>query len=58
MKKALAEVGDFNVGGRVNNKVRFVDDTAIITRTQEVLQDMVNRLVYNIYFIYSIQHGA
>ena len=27
------------------NKVRFTDDTAIIAKTQEELQDMVNRLV-------------
>jgi Reverse transcriptase (RNA-dependent DNA polymerase). len=29
------------------NKVRFADDTAIIAKTQEELQDMVNRLVDN-----------
>ena len=30
MKEALAEVGDFNIGGRIINKVRFADDTDII----------------------------
>ena len=40
MKEALTEVG-----GRIINKVRFADDTAIIAKTQEELQDMVNRLV-------------
>ena len=45
MKEALTEVGDFNIGGRIINKVRFADDTAIIAKTQEELQDMVNRLV-------------
>ena len=45
MKEALAEVGDFKIGGRIFNKVRFADDTAIIAKTQEELQDMVNRLV-------------
>ena len=45
MKEALAEVGDFKIGGRIINKVRFAEDTAIITKTQEELQDMVNRLV-------------
>ena len=44
MKEALAEVGDFKIGGRII-KVRFADDTAIIAKTQEELQDMVNRLV-------------
>ena len=32
------------IGGRIINKVRFVDDTAIMAKTQEKLQDM-NRLV-------------
>jgi Reverse transcriptase (RNA-dependent DNA polymerase). len=45
MKEALAEVGDFKIGGRIINKIRFVDDTAIIDKTPEELQDMVNRLV-------------
>ena len=45
MKEAFTEVGDFKIGGRIINKVRFADDTAIIAKTQEVLQDMVNRLV-------------
>ena len=45
MKEALAEVGDFKIGGRIINKVRFEDDTAIIAESQEELQDMVNRLV-------------
>ena len=29
MTEALAEVGDFKIGGRIINKVRFVDDTEI-----------------------------
>ena len=45
MKEASAEVGDFKNGGRIINKVRFADDTAIIAKTQEELQDMVNSLV-------------
>ena len=45
MKEALAEVGDFKIGGRVINWVRFSDYTAIIAKTQEELQDMVNRFV-------------
>ena len=43
MKEALTEVGDFKIGRRIINNVRFVDDTAIIAKTQEELQDMVNR---------------
>ena len=45
MKEALAEVGDFKTGGRIVIKVRFADDTAIIAKTQEELQYLVNRLV-------------
>ena len=45
MKYALAEVGDSQIGERIINKVRFVDDTAIIATNQVELQDMVNRLV-------------
>jgi hypothetical protein len=31
MKEALAEVGDFKIGGRmIIEKVRFADDTAIL----------------------------
>ena len=29
IKESLAEVGDFKIGGRIINKVRFSDDTAI-----------------------------
>ena len=45
MKEALTEIGDFKIGGRIINKIRFADDTAIIAKTQKELQDMVNRLV-------------
>ena len=45
MKETLDEVGDFKIGGRIINKVKFADDTAIMAKTQEELQDMVNRLV-------------
>jgi Reverse transcriptase (RNA-dependent DNA polymerase). len=45
MKDALDEVGDFKIGGRIINKVKFVDDTAIIAETQEELQDVLRRMV-------------
>ena len=45
LKEASTEVGDFKIGGRIISKVRFADDTAIIDKTQEELQGMVNRLV-------------
>ena len=34
MKEALAEVRNFQIGGRIINKVRFTDDMAIIAKTQ------------------------
>ena len=41
MKEALAEVGDFKIGRRIINKVRFADDTAIIAKSQEELQGIL-----------------
>ena len=29
IKEALAEVGDFKIGGRIINKVRFADDSLL-----------------------------
>ena len=43
MREALAELGDFKAGGRIINKVRYADDTVIIAKTREELQDMANR---------------
>ena len=45
MKEALAEVGDLKIEGKIFNRVIFADDTAIIAKTQEELQDKVNRLL-------------
>ena len=44
IKETLNEIGDFKIGGRIIN-VRFADDTAIIAKTQEDVQVMVDRLV-------------
>ena len=40
LKIALAEVGDLKIGGRIFNKVRFVNDMALIVEMKEELQDM------------------
>jgi len=40
--EALIEVRDFKIRGRIIDKVRFANDIAIIAKTQEELQDMVN----------------
>jgi Reverse transcriptase (RNA-dependent DNA polymerase). len=45
MVGAIPDIGDFKIGGRIINKVILADKTAIIAKTQEELQDMVNRLV-------------
>ena len=42
MKEKLAEVEDFKIGERIINKMRFVDDTAIIAKTQKELQEMLD----------------
>ena len=44
-EKSLTEGGDFKIGTRSIIKARFVYDIAIIAKTQEELQDMLNRLV-------------
>ena len=43
MKETLSEVGDFKIGGRIINKVRFEDDSAIIAKPREEIQEMINR---------------
>ena len=45
--EALIEVRDFKIRGRIIDKVRFANDIAIIAKTQEELQDMVNNFVDN-----------
>jgi hypothetical protein len=45
MKVAIAEVNDFKIGESNINKVIFMDNTVIKTKTQEELQGMVDRLV-------------
>ena len=40
----LLVIENFKIGERAINKVRFADDTTIIAKTQEKLQDMANRL--------------
>ena len=45
MKEALAEVGICRLEEGLLNKLRFADNTAIIVKTQEELQDMVNKMV-------------
>jgi hypothetical protein len=44
MREALTEVGGFTIGGRISIKMRFADDTSIKAKTQEELQDTVNKL--------------
>lgn len=43
MKKTLGEVGDSKIRGRIINKMRFMDDTTILVRTPEELQDTANK---------------
>ena len=45
MMEVLAEIGNFKIGGGIINKLRFADDMAIIAKTQEELQGIVNRLI-------------
>ena len=38
-------IEDFNIGERIINEVRFADDTAIISKSQDEPQYMVNSLI-------------
>ena len=37
IKEVLYEIGDYKIGGKISNRLRFVDDTAIIDITQQEL---------------------
>ena len=37
MKDTLAEVGDLRIGGRIINKVRFLNGTSILVKIQKDL---------------------
>ena len=43
--EALEGLGTFKIGGRVIKNVKFADDLDLIARSQEELQEMMNRLV-------------
>jgi hypothetical protein len=45
MKETLVEFGDFKIGGKIIIKVIYEDSTPFIAKTQEELQDVVNRWV-------------
>ena len=45
MKETLAEIEDFKIAWKIIIKVISADDTAIIAKIKEELQDMVQRLV-------------
>ena len=41
IKGVLTEVGDFNIEGRIFNRVKFANDAPILAKTQEELQHIV-----------------
>ena len=41
MKEALAEVADLKIIGRIINKMKFADDTAIIANAQDVVNGSI-----------------
>ena len=45
MWRIFNEVGDFKIGGRIINEMKFINNMAIIAKTQEKLYDFFNKLI-------------
>ena len=44
-KEALDGVGDFMIGGRVINTIKYADDLVLLAKNEETLQAMMDRMV-------------
>jgi len=44
-KEALEELGDFKIGGKIINTVKFADDLELLAKEEKVLQDMIDELI-------------
>jgi hypothetical protein len=44
-KEALEGFGDFKIGGQVIRTVKYADDLELLAKEENVLQDMVDRLI-------------
>ena len=44
-KEALDGLGDFNIGGQSIQTVKYVDDLALMSKEETVLQSMIDKLI-------------
>ena len=44
-KEALDGLGDFNIGGKIIQTVKYADDLVLMTNKETVLQGMIDKLI-------------
>ena len=44
-KEALDGLGDFNIGGKIIQTVKYADDLVLMAKEEKVLQGMIDKLV-------------
>jgi len=44
-KEALVGLGDFNIGGKIIQIVKYADDFVLMTKEETVLQGMIDKLI-------------
>jgi hypothetical protein len=44
-KEALDELGDFKIGGRIIQTVKYADDLVLMAKEETALQGMIDRLI-------------
>jgi len=44
-KEALEGFGDFKISGQIIHTVKYADDLVLLTKEEEVLQDMIDKVI-------------
>ena len=44
-KEALEGFGDYKIGGKITHTVKYAGDLVILSKEEEVLQDMIDKLI-------------
>ena len=44
-KEALEGFGDFKIGGKIINTLKYADDLVLLAKEEKVLQDMIDKLI-------------
>ena len=44
-KEALEGFGDFKIGGRIINTLKYADDLVLLAKEEKVLKDMIDKLI-------------